>query len=302
MPQAKFKAPARARERICAFGIEGVGKTRAFMQIMMRTTGSLGRVNYYIIETDNTYDEMLESPDFAGLRVCEEWIGRTQVTDFYNDLNGNIFLYRVRTWEDYVWAMSECFRRAKMDDWICIDNISNMWGSVQTWYTIEAYGKDPAQFALEIRKRNITTEQAAKAAGKAAPKTSTVMSEKFQDWSAINPMYMENIRKHIQDPRCHLFMMAEQKVIDMAQEKDKEIRGLYGAYGVRPGGQKSLGYDARTVLLLTKTRQYGNESYQLTSVKDRERGKLDEEPWTDFVDDYLVKVGGWRLAVEQEVP
>lgn len=271
-----LKAPARSRERIILTGMEGVGKTRAAMQIMLACIG-----HKYIIETDNTYDEMFESPDFQALQVKEEFVGGKLDTSYYNNPDGTVTLYRVRNWEEYIWAMDQAFTRAERDDWIVIDNISNMWREVQTWYNINAYGKSPAEMAMEIRKRQI----------KDGKKNHTVMQEQFTDWGAINPQYFENVRHRIQTPPCHLLLIAEQK--ELTKDSDKESKAIFGPYGVKPDGQKSLGHDGRTLLLLTKDSRFGNETYMLTTMKDRERVKLDGEEWTDFAADFLVGVGGW---------
>jgi hypothetical protein len=285
VPSIQYHAPGRARERLLLYGLEGVGKTFALFQIMSQTTGVKGRCNYYYIETDNTLDEFLESPNFNHLEVAEEWVGRKLDTECYDNPNGNIYLYRVRNWVDYTWAFMECFTRASGDDWIFIDNVSNLWGEVQSWYTTEAYGKSAADFALEIRKKHIANND----------KKSTIIQEQFQDWGAINPQYMENIRKFIQNPPCHIAMTAEQKKVDMDKEKDKETRAIFGPFGAKPTGQKSIAHDARTVLWLTRDNRFG-DTHLIQTAKDRERERLDKEEWSNMVKDYLFKVGNWKMV------
>lgn len=280
--EIKFYNPSRGLERLLLFGMEGVGKTRAAMQIVAQTTGPSSPNRFFIIETDNTYDEFLESPNFNHLKVAEEWRGR-QRDDTYTDPTGSIYLYRVRNWGDYIWAMEQVYDRVERSDWVIVDNISNMWAEVQTWYVVQAYGKDAASFALDIRKKQIESGN----------KNHTVAEEQFTDWGAINPQYFENIRKKLQDPRCNVLMLALSKKVD-DKERDRTVKATFGPYGVRPEGQKMLAADSRTVLLLTKDLRFNGESYMITSTKDREREKLKNTEWGDFVRDYLVKVGGWK--------
>ena len=46
---------------------------------------------------------------------------------------------------------------------------------------------------------------------------------------------------------------------------NKEIKELFGPYGLKPAGQKALGYQPDTVLLLAHAR----EGYYITTIKDR---------------------------------
>lgn len=276
-----FTAPARSRERLVLFGMEGVGKTSAAWQIALRTNAK----TIWYVETDNTADEFAESEQYADVGIREEWVNRQRDTTYYNNSDGRVVLLRVRSWEEYVWAMEKAFKEAERDDWIVIDNQSNMWTGVQDWYVVNAYGKSSADFALEVRKKQIANNE-----------KGTVSQEQFTDWGAINPQYNEHVRRYILNPPCHILMLAMQKPLD-DKERDKEAKATFGPYGVKPVGQKAIGQDARTVLLLTKDKRFSSEKYLLTSCKDREREKLDAAEWGDFVGDYLVKVGKWKPTV-----
>lgn len=290
----RYVAPARSRERICLFGMEGTGKTSAAAQIALLTNAP----NIWIVETDNTWDEFLESPNYSSLEVREEWVSEDKEklvldTSFYKAEGGRIVLFRPRNWDEYCWGLNQAFGRAKTegtrDDWIVIDNQSNLWEQVQSWYTVKAYGKTPAELALEIRQRQIKTNK----------KNHTVMEEQFTDWGAINPQYVENVRKNLLNPPCHILGLAMQKQLDK-DEKDKDARATWGPYGVKPAGQKATGQDARTVLLLTKDQRFDQQTYLMTACKDRERESVNSMEWSNFVKDYLVKVGGWKPIVVKE--
>lgn len=281
----KWQAPSRARERVLAFGMGGVGKTLAGIQWAEKINGDV-----WIIETDNTYDEMLEA--HPSLVVCEEYqVGSRRRDDEFTDENGTVHLFRPRKWEDICWAIKEVWGRAQRSDLIIFDNSTMPWDEVQTWYVTTAYGSAVEDFMVEVRQKQIKTGNA----------KHTAAEEMFTDWGAINPQYFENVKKPLQDPPCHLFMTAEQAKID-DKERDKANKAIFGRHGVKPKGQKSLGHTPRTVLLMMVDNRFdGSAEYKMTTVKDRERDDVVQMPWSDFVMDYLRPVAGWKpVRVEVE--
>lgn len=84
-------------------------------------------------------------------------------------------------------------------------------------------------------------------------------------------------------------MTAEQAAID--KNDDKEVKAAFGAYGVKPKGQKRLGHVPMTVLWLTKSRV---GAWAMTTIKDRGRTEVEDEPLTNFAKDYLMEVAGWK--------
>ena len=77
----------------------------------------------------------------------------------------------------------------------------------------------------------------------------------------------------------------------MDERADAQTKEMYGRFGMKPVGNKHLGYQARTVLLF----QRFGEQRVMTTVKDRERVELQGAPIGDFSISYLKTVGNWAL-------
>lgn len=281
----KWQAPTRARERLMVFGMAGVGKTLIGIQWAEKING-----NVWIIETDNTYDEMLESRPTLLLKEEYGINSRMLDTEFCTE-KGTVYLYRPRDWKNICWAIETVWSRAARSDLIIFDNGTMPWDEVQTWYVTTAYGKSVDDFMVEVRTKQI-------AKGKASH---TAAEEMFTDWGAINPQYFENVKKPLQDPPCHLYVTAEQAKVD-EKDKDKANKAVFGPFGVKPKGQKSLGHTPRTVLLATRDNKFGGDPvYELTTVKDRERDDVVGLQWGNFFDDFIKPIAGWK-PIRVEVP
>jgi hypothetical protein len=76
------------------------------------------------------------------------------------------------------------------------------------------------------------------------------------------------------------------------------VRSLFLPYGQKPAGQKELPFQFHTLLLAGKTTTPATQqtNYTLTTVKDRERVELKGAEVKNFTTDYLVNVGGWKVA------
>jgi hypothetical protein len=65
-------------------------------------------------------------------------------------------------------------------------------------------------------------------------------------------------------------------------------------YGMKPAGQKQLGFVPHTVLMMKKGRV---GDYKMTTIKDRGRWEGEDVEIGDFMQDYLVGIGGWQRAM-----
>ncbi len=79
----------------------------------------------------------------------------------------------------------------------------------------------------------------------------------------INRLYEDFIFPLVYRSIAHLYMASSAQPV--SEEDTKEIRELYGPYGLRPAGQKALAYQPDTVLLLSHAR----DGYYMTTIKDR---------------------------------
>jgi hypothetical protein len=98
---------------------------------------------------------------------------------------------------------------------------------------------------------------------------------------------------------AHLYACAPQDAVRVPTGKPKEWAdspqtvGQFARFGYKPAGQKDLGFQFHTVLLMANPK---HGKYTMTSVDDHTRTLLeDAEVVPDFVLGYLVPVAGWQL-------
>jgi hypothetical protein len=251
-----------AAERILALGLYGSGKTKSWADIAKwyRTSGTPGM--FYVLDTDNTTLRTL-----TGYEGWEQNVVRQDVPD----------------WETLTALTDEFFAKATQDDWLVIDSIDQAWTGVQDYYTEQVFGKDSADFFLQA---------------KLAGQSGHPLADGFgQNWQVINKLYQRWVGKVIRWPGHVYACTPSQAVVEPnASGKggdSREIRETFGRYGVRPAGQKALGFQFHTVLLMQSP---SRDEWKITSVKDRSRELLVGAPNLDFVVSYLLPVGGWEIS------
>lgn len=278
----------RSRERILLFGMEGVGKSLAALDIAAAVAPS----RVFVIDNDNAWDRMLEGQTLAGetVQVAAEYRwdpkagkeGDWEYDDRWCVEDGNVIVYHTDGWLGNVAAVKAINEEAGPDDWCCIDSGTAFWADVQDWYTDRVFDRSLADHLLALKLANRD-------------------EDKDEDkWQIINAQYNAGVGKFLVNPPCHLIVTAEQKDVNVQKERDKAIKGLYGAFFVRPAGQKRMGHNVQTVLHLTKRK----DEFYVTTVKDR-GGR---EAWADeeitgigFAAWYLGGIAGWiEEGVEAE--
>ncbi len=251
---------SRAKERILLFGKEGTGKTNAWCTIAawMRRTNSPGKV--YVVDTDLAVDRMADSYGDA----------------FFE----NVVAGDANEWEDYTKLVNNYHSLGTNDDWLVVDLIDKAWEAVQNYYVEQTSGKDPAAYFLEYRKEKEEGHPLAGAYG--------------SNWTVINKLYSQWMGKVIRFPG-HVLLCTPGEPIQQPNKDgsggdSKDVLETYGRVAYKPKGQKGLGFQVHTVgLMATK-----GEGWVMTTVKDRSRERMKGAVVNDFVDDYLVKVGGWK--------
>lgn len=259
----------RSRERILAMGGPGTGKSRAVLSIAKRINGTM-----HVIDNDNAYDRML---------------------DYQNDLT-NVEVYPAQDWDTTVIAAKNIIASIERDDWLVVDILSPTWQMVQDWFSENVYGDDLASYMLRARQAVETHNEKVREnneKGKDKQKETRNLQpfDGFMDWSVINPQY-KKFMAMLRNAPAHVFCTAE---VDPVNKQDAvDVQDLY-PMGVKPRGQKRLGHDFATILLMTKR---GQGRWEMTTIKDRERRELEHEAVGDFSMNYLVRVAGWRSVKE----
>ncbi len=254
--------PASRRERILSMGPFGSGKTSQWLNIakMAHATGS--PMKFYAIDTDNALEAMLEPGS------------QYEALDYRR--GGPIEWVTVFEWNDYKAAMDNFQSKVGHDDWLIIDFVSPAWDAVQNWYVTEIYAQGSNDYFMDVR-RNLKGGNPL---------------DGWKDWQYINREYKAWINRVLHQTAGHKFLTAQATAIGESDEKS--LKATFGSYGVKPKGQKELGYQTHTVLLtsIDRTGRIG-----ITTIKDRERPRLSdfEASEAGFTLDYLVNVGGWTL-------
>jgi len=242
-----------ARERILLMGPWGSGKSYASFKIADALERGGGPGHVYIVDTDFGAQVMLDSE--------------------FPHLKERVTVYLVDEWTEYMAALERINKTMTPDDWMVIDMVGPSWDLVQDYFIAKIFSKGTDEFFLEARKAN--------SKGGAL--------DGYKDWGVINKIYRSST-KHILSARGHVLATSKVEAINRDSD-DKEIRMTFGAWGVKPVGQKHTAHLFHTILL-TGVLKPGE--WTLTTVKDRGRKPLERQPVRDFVMSYLIARAGWR--------
>lgn len=248
-------------ERLLLCGGPGAGKTSAYMKIAewLDRTESPARV--FVID-----------PDFKARLDPNAHLSNLDIRDDLGE------------WHLYKHAVIDAKAQGNRErgDWLVIDMMSRVWSDVQKFYTNMALGKDLDDLFIDWRKSNVADPSKAKGGN-------PFEAAYGKDWQAINAMYdvfMYNVTRF---PGNVLMTSGIQSIGE--DEKDPNIIRMFGKWGVRPAGQKTLGHVAADTLLLQST----SRGWTYSQLRGTGREEFKNEPVGDFVMDYLVKKAGWTL-------
>jgi hypothetical protein len=247
--------PVPIPERILVFGGPGSGKTKNLIDIAKRCSTS----RFHVIDSDASFGRMLAGDN----------------SHLWDQNGGNISVSPVYVWVEYTDALDKIQKLITANDWIVADMISPAWEAVQDHFSEQVFGKGVEQFFLEARA--------------AAKKGSAFDGRK--DWTVINKLYRNWANQLTLKSRCHVYATAG--VAAVQEDDGKEIRALFGRYGVKPTGQKENGHRFHTVLWTSRS---ANGQWRINTIKDRERDEMVDVVVGDFAQDYLAKVAGWKMV------
>ena len=291
-----LRSTGRSKERVLVYGMEGVGKSLAALDIASRIAPD---ATMYVIDNDNAWDRMLEGQTLAGetVQVREEYRwdpkqgkeGGWVEDDRWAVGGGNVVVYHAQGWVANIEAMAEVKATAGPDDWCCVDSGSALWDDVQAWFTDKVFDSSKADYFLKVRMEM----------GKDSASLGAL--DGWVDWPVINAQYKEHAMSFLVLPPCHLIVTAEQADVSSGSAKgkaleDKETIAMYGGQQVKARGQKRIGHNVQTVLRLA--RRAGGK-FTVTTLKDRGgRDQFDGDDVTDrgFASWYLEDVAGWTEA------
>lgn len=260
------------RERILVMGGFGSGKTHQFLL----TARALPESRIWIIDTDDSYPRMFGT-EFKDLE--------SQVGSGPRD---RIRLYQVYDWKSYVSAKDEIVSKAQEGDWVSIDMASSVWQAVQGYFVQAVFEQNIEDYFIEARK--ILASRGDKTAkGREAKNLGALKG--WLDWPVVNKLYDSFILPLTYQCKGHLYIAT--KAQNVSSDDDGDVQNLYGSYGVKPAGQKDLGYQAQTVFLLQQGKQQGK--WEISTVKDRGRKMYDHAPLVSLPRQYLGPTAGFDI-------
>lgn len=178
-------------------------------------------------------------------------------------------------WVDMLDVVRRVAGKAGVGDWTVADSMSPPWQAIQNWYLDRRFPSSGLDADVEAYFGN-------RARGR-----------DDIDWVFVNSQYAK-LSAALFRSRGHLYLTAEQKVLGDKESKANVM--LFGALGVKAVGQKGLGHSVQTVLHMSVDRKGAR---MLTTLKDRNRTRMDMCEVHDYGKDYLMKVGGWKMGVVQ---
>lgn len=287
----------RPLERILSIGITGSGKSYQWLKIARRLK-PIG-AKFRVVDTDNDIDFML----------------RTQFPDLLPEEGGNVYAFPAYSWPEYEKAV-KWIQQIKLTpeqlnsmdkylqlayrtptrpiDWVVVDKSNNAWKTVTDYFVTEVFGEDTGEYFLQVRKKLWAAGDIGKS-GKKAVSTMLEGLDGWKDYAVINKLYGDWINPIVYRVKCHVYATADVDQLDK-NEKDPEILSLYGDLRIKAAGQKAIGGQMHTILLLIP----GKDRWLVTTVKDRSgRRYFEKTPLTDLYTQYLFFRAGWPL-VESE--
>ncbi len=278
--------PHDLTERILLYGPLGTGKTSSYLKIAQWLQQTKSPNQVYVIDTDFALKRMLSKNEkyrnLTNLHYyeCTKW---DIVDDNNKEKNGRDKRRNKDGATGYVVPTTEKILSViQPNDWFVVDFSDATWSMVQAWFTNKVYGKDIDDHFLLMR---MEIQKTLKDGQK--PKQSAAFSGRG-DWPIINKIYFAWRDRILLQHDFNVVLTA--KETDIEDDDKTKTKKLFRRFGVKPSGQKDMAHMMHTVLYTDK-----DDGHIITTVKDRENVYLDQEPISDFVLGYLVKVAGWKL-------
>lgn len=247
-------------ERILVFGPAGSGKTTSWLKIAELASKTKSDAVFYVGDTDAAVTRML-----LGYNIS------------------NLELHSLYDWPEYVEFGKRVITTARPQDWIILDFIGSAWNAVQQHFVSEIFKQDIGDYFLQARKE----------LGSGAKNLSAL--EGWVDWPVINAMYRQWITPLLYRTRSNILATAQGEPLSDSRNptEDQATRALLLPFGAKPVGQKALPHQFHTLLLSARDARGG---WTFNTVKDRERVEVRGQAVSNFALDYLVKIGGWKIA------
>lgn len=284
-PTTPFRPSRGVQERQLLFGVEGTGKSEAWISIAVEAQETGSNAQFYVIDTDGSAQVSLlahgelenihiyQASDPDGLLIHPD--------DSYTEHG---------TWWEAFAEAGKLIRgiRPTTDDWIIIDRIDRMWDAVQSWWIDKAYGSDEDAYWAQLRAEQL--EAAEK--GKGTERDFGGFGGN-RDWVQIKKVYNAGTLGLLAGPPSHKLAVALEKDIHPQSKKAPQLRGLYGE--TMPAGKSDQGADFWLTCHLKRT-PGGDHLVFVRRTKDRSFRDPGAVDITDegYARGFMRKVWGWE--------
>jgi hypothetical protein len=242
----------------------GCGKTSAWLNIAVKAQLTKSDAQFYVLDTDDAVDGMVETnPKYQALE--------------------NLHISPGFEYPDCISWLKRSREIVKPQDWLVVDFVDSIWDTTQRYFTAEVFEQDMGNYFLQARKALSGDAKNLKA------------FEGWTDWQVINKLYGDFANPLFKRTRANIYCTS--KIEEVAEdEKNREVRQMFGSAKVKPTGQKHLGFQFRTIVVFSKVVSGQTERFTYTTIKDRERELQRSHSCENFTTDYLVEVAGWKLG------
>lgn len=264
------------KERLCAFGPPGIGKTHQYFVIAKWHQDLGSKAKFYGISTDGSYDVLSMNPEFVGLT--------------------NIDWENVETLQEYINAGKKFHKFLRPQDWMSVDLMNSAWAAAQDEYARQL-AKDMGNELIDMGDLWLSEGPSGK------------YPIKGWDWGYPNARYRAFANNLVVGGLGHRFVVAAQKELMKESrtgdsDEDPEIKRVFKHIGLKPEGQKDMPFQFHTVLHIDAGHK--NKTQTMATAKERygyrrwwgielQNGRVRDEPLKDFFLDYLVGTANWTM-------
>lgn len=291
------------RERILLYGGAKGGKSTTYIGLMKFAQLTRTDSYFHIIDNDNAAEAIGLYPggtygDLLGDLVDKSGEDNITILEYEKAT-----IYIPETFDPYNDIADDIREKAKPEDWIVIDMLSNLWEIMPDWWIGNVYGDNTWEYYAQVRKAIEAEEEGAGERG--------FGGSSGVDWQYIGKVYRKWEKRLTLYAPCHVIAYSGETEIQKRYDKSGEKRAQYAmAGGFAPKTEKGAPHRFHTYGRLQKRvgrDGRGVKERSITFVGDRDREDvLDEKlgrsqtltlsEGPKFAQDYLVKIGGWKLA------
>jgi len=176
-------------------------------------------------------------------------------------------------WLELTATLATYRKQLRPQDWLVVDMISTAWEFAQEAFSMADY------------------------------KTNSGDENPMAYWKEVKESYHSLLARRLVTNKFNVLLCAptdEVRSEKGAIPEDKAILSIYGQKGVKPRGNKETAHLVHSVIMLRSDYKDDNKRMMSTVRADRKREHMEGVIVRSFAKDYLMKVGGWELVVDEE--